>query len=99
MARMRGSVKKATKSIEEHLSSAIAIHELESYMPTVKKESVTFLTKVGARGRVQINGIIQCIDASITVTLGGMCLIHSIVKGRKIDAGVILHQEIADCAA
>ncbi|KAK5785581.1 hypothetical protein PVK06_040180 [Gossypium arboreum] len=27
-----------------------------------------------------------------------MCLIHSIVKGRKIDAGLILHQEIADCA-
>ncbi|KAK5785805.1 hypothetical protein PVK06_040424 [Gossypium arboreum] len=28
-----------------------------------------------------------------------MCLIYSIVKGRKIDADVILHQEIADCTA
>ncbi|KAH1114091.1 hypothetical protein J1N35_007469 [Gossypium stocksii] len=28
-----------------------------------------------------------------------MCLIHSIVKGRKIDVGIILHQEIADYPA
>ncbi|KAK5802864.1 hypothetical protein PVK06_030492 [Gossypium arboreum] len=27
-----------------------------------------------------------------------MCLIHSIVKGRKFDVGVILHKEIADYA-
>ncbi|KAH1031885.1 hypothetical protein J1N35_044059 [Gossypium stocksii] len=27
-----------------------------------------------------------------------MCLIHSIVNGRKIDVGTILHQEIADYA-
>ncbi|MBA0761283.1 hypothetical protein Gotri_023954 [Gossypium trilobum] len=36
---------------------------------------------------------------STTITLDRMCLIHSIVKGRKIDVGVILHQEIADCTA
>ncbi|KAK5819385.1 hypothetical protein PVK06_024382 [Gossypium arboreum] len=35
---------------------------------------------------------------STTVTLDKMCLIHSIVKGQKIDVGAILHQEIADCA-
>ncbi|KAK5819139.1 hypothetical protein PVK06_024101 [Gossypium arboreum] len=27
-----------------------------------------------------------------------MCLIHSIVKGRKVDVGAMLHQEITDCA-
>ncbi|KAK5833645.1 hypothetical protein PVK06_017498 [Gossypium arboreum] len=46
MARTRGSVKKATKSVEEHLSSATTVRELESSMPTKKKESVIFLTKV-----------------------------------------------------
>ncbi|KAK5771069.1 hypothetical protein PVK06_047243 [Gossypium arboreum] len=35
---------------------------------------------------------------SNTGTLDRMCLINSIVKGRKIDVGAILHQEIADCA-
>ncbi|KAH1032248.1 hypothetical protein J1N35_044422, partial [Gossypium stocksii] len=35
---------------------------------------------------------------STTVNLDRMCLIHSIVKGRKIDVGAILHQEIANCA-
>ncbi|KAK5836301.1 hypothetical protein PVK06_012084 [Gossypium arboreum] len=36
---------------------------------------------------------------STTVHLDRMCLIHSIIKGRKIDVGAILHQEIAECAA
>ncbi|KAK5812135.1 hypothetical protein PVK06_027546 [Gossypium arboreum] len=36
---------------------------------------------------------------STTVKLDRMCLIHSIIKGRKIDVGSILHQEITNCAA
>ncbi|KAK5845841.1 hypothetical protein PVK06_002074 [Gossypium arboreum] len=28
-----------------------------------------------------------------------MCLIHPIVKGKKIDFGTIIHQEIVDCIA
>ncbi|KAK5835584.1 hypothetical protein PVK06_011276 [Gossypium arboreum] len=36
---------------------------------------------------------------STTVTLDRMYLIHSIVKGRKIDVCTMLHQEIADCTA
>ncbi|KAL1062659.1 hypothetical protein V6Z11_D13G095500 [Gossypium hirsutum] len=35
---------------------------------------------------------------STTINLDRMCLIHFIVKGRKIDVGTILHQEIADWA-
>ncbi|KAK5845395.1 hypothetical protein PVK06_001577 [Gossypium arboreum] len=34
-----------------------------------------------------------------TVTLDRMCLIHSIIKDRKIDIGAILYKEIAKCAA
>ncbi|KAL1091897.1 hypothetical protein V6Z11_D07G188300 [Gossypium hirsutum] len=34
---------------------------------------------------------------STTFTLDRMCLIHFIVIGRKIDVGIILHQEIANC--
>lgn len=34
-----------------------------------------------------------------TVNLDRMCLIYSIVKGRKIDVGEILHQKITDCTA
>ncbi|KAK5824944.1 hypothetical protein PVK06_019736 [Gossypium arboreum] len=36
---------------------------------------------------------------SNTVNFDRMCLIHSIFKGRNIYIGVILHQEIANCAA
>ncbi|KAH1046766.1 hypothetical protein J1N35_037550 [Gossypium stocksii] len=45
MARMRGSVKKATKPIEEHSSSTIAVHKSKSSMPTDKNESTIFLIK------------------------------------------------------
>ncbi|KAH1097109.1 hypothetical protein J1N35_014030 [Gossypium stocksii] len=45
MGRMRGSVKKATKPVEEHSSIATAVCELESSMPTEKKELVVFLIK------------------------------------------------------
>ncbi|KAH1056348.1 hypothetical protein J1N35_034413 [Gossypium stocksii] len=36
---------------------------------------------------------------STRITLERMCLIHSIIKGRNIDVGAILHQEIAECVA
>ncbi|KAK5785386.1 hypothetical protein PVK06_039968 [Gossypium arboreum] len=36
---------------------------------------------------------------STIVNLDRMCLIHSIVKGRKIDVYTILHQKITNCAA
>ncbi|XP_016752685.1 uncharacterized protein [Gossypium hirsutum] len=39
MARMRGSIKKATKPVKEHSSFATAVRKSESSMPTEKKES------------------------------------------------------------
>ncbi|KAK5802611.1 hypothetical protein PVK06_030218 [Gossypium arboreum] len=36
---------------------------------------------------------------STTVNLDRICLIHSIIKSRKIDVGEILHHEITECAA
>ncbi|KAK5846181.1 hypothetical protein PVK06_002453 [Gossypium arboreum] len=36
---------------------------------------------------------------STTVTLDRMCPIHSIVKDRKIDVGIILHEKITECTA
>ncbi|KAK5836288.1 hypothetical protein PVK06_012066 [Gossypium arboreum] len=34
---------------------------------------------------------------STTINFDRMCLIHSIIKVRKIDVGIILHQKIIDC--
>ncbi|KAK5802571.1 hypothetical protein PVK06_030174 [Gossypium arboreum] len=114
MARTRGSAKKATKFVEEHSSSTTVVLEPESSMPTEKNELMIFLMKA-TKDRFQENinfhpeqGILlsqhqdlgkQASTNSTTVTLNGVCLLYSIVKGREIDIGAIHHQEINDCTA
>ncbi|KAK5819192.1 hypothetical protein PVK06_024159 [Gossypium arboreum] len=57
----------------------------------------SFLTLQGKIWFHFVNYRLKPSTHSTTVTLDKMCLINSIVKGRKIDVGAILHQEIADC--
>ncbi|XP_016721754.1 nucleolar protein 58-like [Gossypium hirsutum] len=45
-----------------------------------------------------VNCRVKLFTHNTTVTLDRMSLIHSIVKGRKIDVGTILHKEISNCA-
>ncbi|KAH1114224.1 hypothetical protein J1N35_007602 [Gossypium stocksii] len=155
MARIRGSIKKATKPVKEHSSFATVVRESESSMPTKKKEPLIFLTKAtkdqfhdnilkrhfhleqgilllqqrdlgkqvykiifklkwetfNTHPRSYSPSLVREFYANLcdhesellpsthntTINLDKMCLIHSIVKGRKIDVGAILHYEIADC--
>ena len=46
MAKIRDSVKKVTKSVGEHASSATTVHESKSPRPVQTKEPVIFLNKV-----------------------------------------------------